>query len=616
MFDIAGFCPVAAGSCSALDLEAAWEGYDRILGFEYSKELYAAAGFQFCGLSRAGEAVNWAADEECFVAVYGICYSRLEAAGIEPGQRLTAGRLYALYQSQRLDFLGQLKGEFVLIIADHRRGETYFIADPLNVKSVYYYNAPAGLLFSSSLYGLSRLMKASGIEPVWDGASFIEYYLFDFILGDETGLKDVRELQAGKMLKVSGGVGQASAYCNPFELFALTSQPLSEQQSARLLSDILRRNIALFSDGPEHTAFALTGGYDSRSIAALAGSGFQDYQYYSYGHPESWDIKVPKLLARKNNLSHLSIDLSSDFKRDYSKYALQAIRLGDGIAEASRANYPFVYANHLQDKQSIITGLFGSELIKNPSTRGAFIDENILSVLRAEDTEARLHQLYGQMLEEGAVSPAFGEAHRATVVQRMLNNPFVNNALEMNQKLFYFVLMVGVRKYFAKEIKLERFFIHNRPPFFDVDFIEALLRTPFPWVYNWTQEKSLVKNLKIHRIYANFISHNRALLDTISTHGFKPRYLRSKWLYPMLAYQFWSMKKKITQESQLSFDGELKSLFAQHRQAETAGFPFESSWMEGLEQRDFKNYVKINSLNLWMAFLTQQMQADKPKVHE
>jgi len=616
MFDIAGFCPVDPGAEAALDLEAAWEGYEGILGFDFSKNQYSEAGFQFCGLSRAGEVANWAADEDCFVAVYGICYSRLKAVGVDPGQRLNARRLSELYQSHRLDFLGQLKGEFVLIIADHRRGETYFIADPLNVKSVYYYNAPSGLLFASSLFGLSKLMKASGIEPVWDGASFVEYYLFDFILGDETGLEGVRELQAGQMLRVRDGRGEPALYCDPFQLFALTNTPLGERESAALLSDILRKNIALFSDGPEHTAVALTGGYDSRSIAALAGHDFQDYQYYSYGHPESWDIKVPKMLARKNNLSHLSIDLSGSFKRDYSKYALQAIRLGDGIAEASRANYTFVYANHLQDKQSIITGLFGSELIKNPSTRGAFIDENMLSVLRAEDTEARLNGLYDQMLEEGVVSRVFGEAHRDTVVQRALNNPFVHNGLDMNEKLFYFVLMVGVRKYFAKEIKLERFFIHNRPPFFDVDFIKALLQTPFPWVYNWTQEKSLVKNLKIHRIYANFISHNRALLDTISTHGFKPKYLRSKWLYPLLAYQFWSMKKKITQESQLSFDAELKSLFAQHMQAETAGFPFESSWMEGLEQRDFKNYVKINSLNLWMAFITQTTQADKPQIHE
>lgn len=614
MFDIAGFCPSPAAP--GIDIEAAWEGYESVLGFEYSNRLFKEAGFQFSGLSRAGEPVDWAADEDCFVAVYGICYSRLEAEVIDPGKRLNADSLHALYQSRQLDFLKQLKGEFILIIADHRRGKTYFIADPLNVKSVYYYNAPAGLLFSSSLYGLSKLMKAAGIEPEWDGASFLEYYLFDFILGDETGLKEVRELQAGEMLTVQEGYGKAGAYCDPFELFALTDQPLSEQRSATLLSDILRRNIALFSDGPEHTAIALTGGYDSRSIAALAGSNFQDYQYYSYGHPGSWDIKVPKLLARKNNLSHLSIDLSSDFKRDYSRYALQAIRLGDGIGEASRANYPFVYANHLKDKQSIITGLFGSELIKNPSTRGAFIDENMISVLRAEDTEARLHELYDQMLDEGAVSRAFGELHRQTVVQRALNNPYVNNGLEMNQKFFYFVLMIGVRKYFAKEIKLERFFIHNRPPFFDVDFIEALLRTPFPWVYNWTQEKSLVKNLKIHRIYANFISHNRALLDTISTHGFKPKYLRSKWLYPILAYQFWQMKKKITRESQISFDGELKSLFSRNNPADNSSFPFERGWMEGLEQRDFKNYVKMHSLNLWMAFISQQVHTKKTQVHE
>ncbi|MCB9302693.1 MAG: hypothetical protein H6566_18780 [Lewinellaceae bacterium] len=599
MFDFSGYI-TTTGQAAQVDLASVWGAYREVLAIDCGVEEFAHGQLRLCALSRAGETVDQAREDGVFVAVYGACYDRLNSSdGIEAG-RINAGGIKKRYQLTGFKFLGHIKGSFILFISDSHKQQTFIITDPLSLRSLYYRETPGGLFFSSSLPTLKELLKELAIEPAYDGASIIEYYLFDFTLGHHTMLEGVSELQAGNLLQMGEeGLGLHS-YADPQELFPLTEEPLDEKEGGQLLTEVLEKNIALFTDGPKNTAIALTGGYDSRSIAALAGADFQKYQYYSYGAPQSWDVNIPQRLADKNHLDHLIIDLSGEFKRNFSAYALKTIQLGDGIAEASRANYLYVYSNFLKDKKSILSGLFGSELIKNPSSRGLFIDENILSILRSEDPGLAFGRLYGHMLDQDIFEPEFVIRHRDEVQRRVLNNPLVCNQLPFNRKLLYFIMMIGCRKYFAKEIKLERFYLNNRTPFFDIDFIQSLLLTPYPWVYNWTREKSLVKNLKIHRVYASFISRNKGLMNTISTHGFQPGYLLSAWFYPLLALQFIRTKKKITRESQLSFEENIRTFFSQEARSLGAALPFKRERLQLMGQSDFKNYVKLNSLSQWM----------------
>ena len=607
MFDFAGYsCGTnqsLAGSVNAFPKE-----YDALLNFEVHTSTISAKNFHLSSFSRSQEDLDQFQDDQLLVSIYGECYLRINENENTSNHKLPAKEIKKLFLESGIHFLDQIKGSFILFIHDSNKGESYFIADPLCLKSLYYVKHADGLVFASSLAILKNTLKDLDFQIEYDGASLIEYYLFDFILGDQTMLKDVRELQAGNFLKVANGEVELHQYCNPFDLFPLRNEDFDESKSSRSLSNILKKNVELFTEGPQKTALALTGGYDSRSIAALVGSNYRDYQYYSYGSPQSWDIKIPQTLARKNQLKYQFIDLSTDFKQNFSKYALTSIQLGDGIAEANRANYTYVYSNYLQDKSSIISGLFGSELIKIPTSRGLFIDENILAVLRADQPEQKVDELINKMLVDKIFPASFVEEHRGEVLQRILNNPFVCNSLSIEKKLFYFILMVGGRKYFSKEMKLERFYIKNKTPFFDLDFVQALLRTPFPWVYNWTQEKSLINNLKIHKVYANFIAHNKGFMKTISTHGFAPMYLQSPIYYPFLAIQFAQTKKKISRESKLSFDSDIK-LFLAPQQNSASSFPIKQTKLKQLETSDLKNYVKLGSLKLWLDFVLSQKHA-------
>jgi len=608
MFDLAGYLSNTEPS-SAIDLASVWEVYDGLLERETKAVEHRGGNLRLSGLCWAEGTVDFVDETGITVTIYGDCYTRINEETGQNGRRVHAADVWRLYRAAHLGFLDQLKGNFIILISDTDKNETYFIADPITQRPFYYINTRLGLLFSSSLVALKNMMDELELPAEIDHASIIEYYLFDFILGDQTMIKDVRELQAGQLLRVRGGETELTAYCDHYALFALTDRPLREPKAGALLADILKKNIELYTDGPEKTALALTGGYDSRSIAALLGEDFNRYQYYSYGFPQSWDLKIPRVLANENNLDYQTIDLNGAFRQHLPLYALKAIQLGDGLVEANRANYVYVYSNHLRDKSSILSGLLGSELIKTPSSRGLYVDENILSLLKAENPEQQFEQLYDDMIANGVFAGGVAASSRETVKKRVLENPLIVNAQPLNKKLFYFILLIGARKYFSKEVRLERFFINNKTPFFDIDFIRALLRTPFPWVYNYSEEKKLTNNLKIYKVYANLISHNKRLLRTISTHGFAPKYLMSKWYYPILAFQFFTTKKKMARENQLKFDDELKSFFAQHPLSASSPIPVTAEALATLENTDVKNYLKMNSLRLWLAFFANHKAA-------
>nr|HQU60785.1 hypothetical protein [Saprospiraceae bacterium] len=59
-------------------------------------------------------------------------------------------------------------------------------------------------------------------------------------------------------------------------------------------------------------------------------------------------------------------------------------------------------------------------------------------------------------------------------------------------------------------------------------------------------------------------------------------------------------KKKITRESQLSFEENIRTFFSQEARSLGAALPFKRERLQLMGQSDFKNYVKLNSLSQWM----------------
>lgn len=540
-------------------------------------------------------------DDKIVVLLHGQCYPVLNHKEGTAKRKLFPRQIADRYRQSGKTMMHDLKGSFVVVVIDRVQKRLEVFTDPLNLRTVYYTSRDRNLLISTSLTAIANFLTEGGASVETDRRAILDLYLFDFTLDDHTFLQNVRELGPGAQLTLFNGDIKVSTWFDPFQYFRLGGKLLNRRDGALLVRNTLADNIRLYNEGPEHTSVALTGGFDSRSIVALLQDPMTAFTFFSYGTRQSWDVKIPQVIANRLGLNYEPIYLDEVYESSFSEYSRMAVLLSDGAAEFSHANIPYVYANFLRDKRSILTGLFGSELIKTPSSRGLFLDTNTITLLTSKDPVAAMRSIFHQMDAGGSGLPFTDAQTREEVIEMVRTHPYINNDLPVNEKFFYYMLMVGVRKYFRKETKIQRYWKSNLHPFFDIEFVAKLLETPFPWVYHFSRKKSLLRNISIHKLYGSIIQENPALSDIVSTHGYRPRRLTDSLGLPMLAIEFFLNKKTISKATTLNFQQSLALREVNDNKA--AAFHDASPGVGNFFSADavsVKNRIKIASLQCWL----------------
>lgn len=588
------------------DIKGATNPFESQEGFQSiqtHEELKETASVSIRSLyKKEPDQLSYYEDEDTAVYIYGYCFPRTDTSFFKEHKRLTARQIAEAYVSLQQHMLKQLKGSFCFFIYDKKREQVQVFTDPFNVRPVYYHLQGNRLTVSTSLSSIMHHMRETGTPVEIDETSVLEYYLFEYILGDETYIRSVRQLPAGGWICMNGAGLDVHQYWNPFTELSDFDIRYKEEEAVEKLEQILKHNLDLYLSGNRSTAIALTGGYDSRTNLALLGDKAKDYLFYSYGIKDTYDLAIPKKIAHTMGLRFKPIYLDQSYKDHFSTNARQAISLGDGIAEASRANYLFAFNELAQEYDSILTGLFGSELIKHPTSVGNFIDANMKRLLNSSNPEQELQMLLSEVVQTNYIKQDMLLKNRAELEERVLGNRFVVNRYKLPVKYFYFLLMVGVRKYFMKEIKVERPYVENLHPFLDIEFVETLLQTPFPWVYHWSGKKNLVKSIQTHRFYVSLIHKNQPKLSGIlSTHGYKPRYLLSKFTLPLMSLQYWYYKDKIKAKGSFRSLEPIWKYFQQYPVNGKYDSLFNNKKIRAVQKTDAKNNIKLNSLQHWLS---------------
>jgi len=540
--------------------------------------------------------------ESLQVQIFGYCFPRSTSDYLKSKKRLTAAEVAGLYQQKGLKLTDEIKGSFTILVVDIQHRHIHLISDPLNIRQVYYHRTAQLTTFSTSLNALIHNLHSLNQKVAVNEKSLINYYLFDYILDDSTFIEGINVLPAGSILTVEDGALSINSYFDPF--IALNpKQVFSEQESLELLEKVLNYNMDLYLDGADDAAVALTGGYDSRMNLAILSDQAQEYQYYSYGKKGSYDIEIPTAISKSLNLSYHPYYINGEYESGYHDFADQAVYWSDGIADITKANFVFPFSKLARETDHILTGLFGSELIKQPTSNGLFMDINTRKLLLSSNLSSDLDEIFADAYQQEYLNNELLNDWEREISQDVLNNPYFNNDLPVPLKFFYFILMQGSRKYFMKEIKIERPYIENLHPFFDLEFIQTLIKTPYAWVNNFSQGKNLLKSLQNHRFYTKLISKNNpALGSIISTHAYYPKYLNSVFTYPLLALQYKYYKKKFYRTNKKTFDhGHLYRRYYDLNQKYFNQYNnlFNQDAIESAFNEDLKNANRFTGLQKW-----------------
>lgn len=449
-------------------------------------------------------------------------------------------------------FIEEIKGNFVFILFDKENKSIVITNSPFGVTPINYSNQGTSVLISTNLSAIFKQLDS----PKVNDTALVQLSLFDTILGDNTLIKQISQLQNGQEVNISENNVKKQFY---FKLDSLFSQnPTSRKESLRDLHRTLKTNMDLIPTD-EKFLFGLTGGYDCRlNFSLIDDADYKNIVSYTYGMSKSPEIEIAEKIANHYGIEYHKIILEEDYESKYLNNADEVIQLGDGFTPFMRANY--FYANNILStiSRKSITGMFGSEFIKplhildgsvtlNKETMNAFLSNNpIDSLVKYFRNSAKSSNKYLRQT-------VFSESVLEECIQ-LINDQYLDkHHLPKEMILYNFQMTEGIRKFFIEIFRIDKVFVEHYLPYLDMDFLELLFASKYAGIHNNPYNESLIKRRKGQLLYVDVMNISKPYLNNIPVdRGYKPKYLTSNigWVAVTFGYLFGKKLRKMFKGNQ------------------------------------------------------------------
>ena len=479
--------------------------------------------------------------------------------------KLNASNVYEFYKKYNLELVKYLKGSFVISIYEENKNTAYFITDRLNVLPLYYFYSDGILIISSSV----KLILKTGLVPDnIDEFALTEQLLFDYILGDKTYYKSIKRLNNGTVYKFSIEGIEQNKYWSVENLYR--EKLLPREDSLDLLAEQLFNNVQLYTSDTKKLLVSLTGGFDGRTNVAMLRKNPEDFHCYSYGMPGSKQIEIPKLIAEKTGIDYQPVYCDEEFENNYVAAGEKAVDFSNGNAPFSQAVMPYAYQRLSAYSDTILSGLFGSEILRPLHNLGIIFNDYSEKIFRSENYKDTIAKLIRGLNTYKYLNPAITSNSIDTVIEYFGKNYFEKfKDYDPVTRFFFFVIEEGIRKYFSQEIQIERVYVTNRFPYLDDDFVDLVYQTTYAGMYNGFLGKSKYKRRKGQLLYAHIIKKYKPELgDILLDRGYKPKdlLLPSPFNYFKIAPGVYKARKYREKAGNDTFNTPLwsKSFIAKH----------------------------------------------------
>lgn len=233
-------------------------------------------------------------------------------------------QILAALDTERWDFFTDLDGVFGLSAYDKSSRRLYVVSDRRCQKPMYYNLSEVGFHLSSNLASFARLPDGPDFDRTW----LWESLYFNFPVGDSTFLEGVKRIPQASILTFDGRTQELSI-SRYAEDFSPRSPLIGGQEGLELATKVFSERVPAYFNGAEQVACALTGGWDGRTMLALAPTR-DNLTAYTYGSPGCNDIVGAAKTANALGVDHIQIPFDRDFVGDLSRHALETVYLSSG----------------------------------------------------------------------------------------------------------------------------------------------------------------------------------------------------------------------------------------------------------------------------------------------
>lgn len=435
-----------------------------------------------------------------------------------------------LYEKKGKYFIDYIKGIFVLLIYDKINNKFFIYNDRTGLFNLYYYIFGNAVLISSNA---EAILKYPGVIPKPDEISVIEYSVFDYPLGNNNIFRTLNKITGGTFLEYDYDNYCVSEYHNYAETINKQND-LNWDDTYEVSTKIFNSIIDCYIDNEKKIIASLTSGFDSRTNLSRLINTDKDCLYYSWGLPDSNEIKIPRIISGKYKINYKPIYLTDEYEEKIDYYAKQAVIWSGGTGTVRRANHTYGYSKLFNHSRFNLTGLFGSEIIRPANSVGHIFNGNFINILYSDDISSDVKNLLESESQLGFLKKEFIEKNKNGFIERVVN--YFSELRETDERfkqLYFFTLSEGFSKYFGHELTGCRQYLHISSPYIDDDFLEFIFRTPIPQLNKYAFKRNFDTLKKGQLFYLPVIKNNCPGLLKIKTgRNYSPEQLISIF-YPV-----------------------------------------------------------------------------------
>lgn len=415
--------------------------------------------------------------------------------------------------------LSKLKGFYYVIVFNYKDNKIEIHSSFLNVLPVYYYQCNKDIIVSGSMFEILQHVEQ---EPIIEPLYVIEKSLFNYAFLNNTPFRNIFLLPSCSYLEISNiGIKICSHYSLDEFIY---ENPIPWKSNLHSLSDLYCREIISYI--PEYPfAITLTGGFDSRTILSTALKMKCDIHAFSYGSVTDSDITIPRSIAKNIGFDYTAFLLDENYASNHFwNDGLAFLVRSEGCGNISRAHYVLTATEISKKYNYLMTGNFGSELIRSLKDPGVMASNAIFKLFEYENRrDFEDYIINSRSLK--LLNSEILKANLQVVIENAWNyKKSLPSIFTKNQKLYMYVFAEIFRKYFGSELVMQSDFLINRSPFIDYNIFKSTLEHSIAGVYQNFMEKNPIKRFHGQILYVHILRKMYpALLNIGLDRNYKPK---------------------------------------------------------------------------------------------
>ena len=256
-----------------------------------------------------------------------------------------------------------LNGIFHGLLTDRARGTAMLFNDRYGMQPLYYHESKEAFYFAAEAKAILAVRPELRTA---DSQGLGEFVVCGCVLENRTIFEGILALPAASAWVFrDSSIEQKGTYFKPREWEG--QAPLEPEPYYRELRDVLSRNLPRYFNGQERVGMTLTGGLDTRVIAALHKPSSGLLPCYTFGgvFRDCQDVQVARRVARTCGQPHEVITVGDQFLSRFSHYAERCVYLTEGRTDVSRCSDLYVSEKAREIAPAKIVGTYGSEILRH-----------------------------------------------------------------------------------------------------------------------------------------------------------------------------------------------------------------------------------------------------------